>query len=227
MASGRYDTVVFDADGVLVAPTDPDTSRLAIEKAFRTFGVDRPQREHVDALVGVTPEELARICETYGVAPETFWPERDRHLVRAQRRALHRGRKPLYNDVATLQSLGTDRDLAIVSNNQHETIEYVLGFFGVEGLFETVYGREQTVEGLRRKKPNPYYVERALSDLGVRNERVLFVGDSNCDLAAASEAGVDSAFLRRSHRAEYALDTRPTHEISSLTEVPDLRPGTG
>jgi HAD superfamily hydrolase (TIGR01509 family) len=218
--------VIFDADGVLVAPTDPDTSRLAIEKAFRAFGVSRPRREHVDALLGVTPEELARVCAAYDIDAETFWPERDRRLERAQRRALHRGKKPLYNDVATLRSLRTDRDLAIVSNNQHETIGYVLDFFGIDGLFETFYGREPTVEGLRVKKPDPHYLRRALSDLGARDEQALFVGDSNVDIEAAREAGIDSAFLRRPRRAEYALDSQPTHEIMSLTEVSDLRPGT-
>ena len=226
MVRGRYDAVVFGADGVIVGPTDPDTSRLAIEKALRTFGVDRPRRNHVDALVGVTPEELTRICGAYGLDPETFWPERDRHLARAQQRALHRGQKPLYNDVATLQSLGTNRDLAVVSNNQHETISYVLDFFGIGRLFETYYGRESTVESLRLKKPNPHYIDRALSDLGVEGTRALYVGDSDSDIKAAKRANVDSAFLRRPHRAEYTLDARPTHEIPSLAELPDLAPET-
>lgn len=226
MVRGRYDAVLFGADGVLVGPTDPDSARLAIEKALRAFGVDRPRRDHVDALLEVTPEELARICGTYGLDPETFWPERDRRLARTQQRALHRGQKPLYNDVATLQSLTTDRDLGVVSNNQHETVEYLLDFFGIKGLFETFYGREPTVESLRLKKPNPHYVERALSDLGADAERTLYVGDSESDIEAARRANVDSAFLRRPHRTEYALDARPTHEITSLTELPDLRPTT-
>jgi len=227
MAPRRYDAIVFGADGVIVGPTDPDTSRLAIEKALRTFGVDRPRRDHVDALLEVTPEELARICGAYGLDPETFWPERDRHLARAQQRALHRGQKPLYNDVATLQSLETDRDLAVVSNNQHETIGYVLDFFGIERLFETYYGREPTVESLRLKKPNPHYLERALSDLGVEKSRALYVGDSESDIEAADRANTDSAFLRRPHRTEYALGSGPTHEITSLAELPALAPETG
>ena len=224
MAQGRYDAVVFDADGVLVAPTDPDTSRLAIEKAFLTFGVSRPRRDHVDALIGVTPEKLTRICGAYDLDPETFWPERDRQAVRAQQRALRRGKKPLYNDVATLRSLGVDRNLAVVSNNQHETIRYVLDFFGIDGLFETFYGREPSVEGLRRKKPDPHYLRRALSDLGAEKSAALYVGDSNSDIEAARTVGIDSAFLRRPHRAGYTLDPRPTHEISSLAELSDLRP---
>lgn len=227
MARRRYDAVLFGADGVLTGPTDPDTFRLAIEKAFRAFGIDRPRRDHVDALLGVTPDELARICGTYGIDAETFWPEVDRHRARAHQRALHRGKKPLYNDVATLQSLGTDRDLAVVSDDQHETVEYLLEFFGIEGLFETFYGREPTVEGLGLKKPNPHYLERALSELGADRDVIeaLYVGDSNADIEAAERANVDSAFLRRPHRADYVLDSRPTHEITSLAEVPNLRPG--
>ncbi|PSP61090.1 hydrolase [Halobacteriales archaeon QH_8_64_26] len=223
-ARERYDAVVFGADGVLVAPTDPDRSRLAIEKAFRTFGIDRPRREHVDALLDVAPEELETICEVYDLEAESFWPECDRRLARAHRRALHRGEKPLYNDVAALQSLGVDRDLLVASDHQRETIEYLLDFFGIEELFEVASGRESGVEGLEDKKPSPHPLERALMDLGVEATRTLAVGDSNADIEAARGANVDSAFLRRPRCAEYVLDSRPTHEITSLTELSTLRP---
>lgn len=224
MTRERYGAVIVGAEGVLVEPIDPDRSRLAIEKAFRAFGIDRPRREHVDALLDPTPEELETICGTYDVAAEAFWPECDRHLTRAHRRALHRGEISLYNDVATLQSLGADRDLAVVSDRRGETIEYLLEFFGIDGLFEAVYGRDPTVEGLAYKKPDPHFLERAVADLGADPERTLAVGDSNTDTEAAKRATVDSAFLRRPHRTGYVFEGQPTHEIASLAELPTLSP---
>ncbi|PSP76822.1 hypothetical protein BRC86_00765 [Halobacteriales archaeon QS_3_64_16] len=225
MSRERYDAVIVGVDGVLVEPIDSDRARLAIEKAFRAFGIDRPRREHVDALLDASPEELEAVCGAYDVAAETFWPECDRHLARAYRRALHRGEISLYNDVATLQSLRTDCDLAVVSDRQGETIDYLLEFFGIAGLFETVSGRHPTVEGLEYKKPNPQLIEHALADLGVEAARTLAVGDSDADVEAARGANVDAAFLRRSHWAGYVLEGEPTHEIASLTELPTLHPG--
>ena len=117
-----------------------------------------------------------------------------------------------------------DRDLLVASDHQRETIEYLLDFFGIEELFEVASGRESGVEGLEGKKPSPHSLERALTDLGVEAARTLAVGDSNADIEAARGANVDSAFLRRPRCAEYVLDSRPTHEITSLTELSTLRP---
>jgi phosphoglycolate phosphatase-like HAD superfamily hydrolase len=120
--------------------------------------------------------------------------------------------------VAALPDL--DVPLGVVSNNQHETVEHVLDVFGLGDVFETAYGRDPDARGVRRKKPSPYYLNRALADLadfGVEN--ALYVGDSNVDLVAASRAGVDAAFVRRPHRADYSLVREPAHELTSLSEL--------
>ncbi|WP_101294979.1 HAD family hydrolase [Halegenticoccus soli] len=162
----------------------------------------------------------------------------------AQRAALQTGAKPLYDDVAYLFDLAGDEptrpvdldddgssrpvdfagdgparpiDLAVVSNNQHATVEHILDVFGLDDLFSVAYGREPTIEGFRRRKPEPYYLELAVSELGAEN--ALYVGDSNVDVLAADRAGVDVAFIRRPHRAEYELVAEPTYEIETLEEL--------
>ena len=61
-----------------------------------------------------------------------------------------------------------DARLGLVSNNQHHTVGYALDRFRLGDAFETAYGHHHTVEGLRRRKPDPHYLDRALSDLGTR-----------------------------------------------------------
>jgi hypothetical protein len=93
----------------------------------------------------------------------------------------------------------------------------LLDFFDLRPSFDTYYGREKTVESLSLKKPNPHYLERALSDLEA--ETALYVGDSESDVAAAHRAGVDSAFVRRPHCREVELTASPTHDVDDLHGV--------
>jgi len=69
----------------------------------------------------------------------------------------------------------------------------------------------------RKKPPSPYYIERALEDLGA--ETAIFVGDNESDVLAADNAGIDSAFVRRPHRRSTELSCQPTYEIDDLHDL--------
>ncbi|WP_114576598.1 HAD family hydrolase [Saliphagus sp. LR7] len=213
----RYDAVVFDNDGVLTTPTERGALRRAIEDAFAEVGVADATAEDVETLLAPTVEGLEGVADARGVDPTALWDARERAAIDVQAEAIRAGRKTLYEDVAALEGLSVPR--AIVSNNQHETIGTIVDHFGLED-FSPWYGREPTIEGIERKKPRPHYVERAIGDLGAKNP--LYVGDSRVDIEAAAACGIDSAFIRRSHREGYALSRAPTHEIDSLEAIPSL-----
>lgn len=207
-----YDTIIFDNDGVLVAPTDTTVLVDAVVESFQAFGVDIERsvaRRTVET--GTVPTDLA---EDHGIDPEAFWHHRELTASLAQQRHVRDGGKPVYDDVAALDRL--DVPLAVVSNNQHATIEFLLAYYDLPS-FEVAYGRQPTLAGAAKRKPQPDYIERVLSDLGVEN--ALYVGDSETDLIAAHRAGVDSAFLRRDHVADIELSTEPTIEVRALEEL--------
>jgi HAD superfamily hydrolase (TIGR01549 family) len=212
-----YEAVVFDNDGVLTVPTGSEVYRAAVRTAFEEFGVD-PTTEGVDGIVHGSLTRIQRVCNVHGVDHEEFWPRHEAHAAAAQREALERGIKTRYEDFDALRSL--DVPLAVVSNNQQATVDHVVEVFDLDDLFEVTYGREPTIEGVRRKKPSSHYVERALEALDV--ESALYVGDSNVDVLAADRAGIDSAFVHRPHRADYQLAADPTHELDSLHDLPAL-----
>jgi HAD superfamily hydrolase (TIGR01549 family) len=217
----EYDAVVFDNDGVLTHPTREEIVREAVAETLAEFDIDADDEafEHVYA---ANPDPVASLASDHGVDPERFWARRERNVAAAQRAELESGAKPLYDDFDALHALREDLGLplAVVSNNQHETVEHVVDVFDLDGVFQTAYGRDPTLDGLRRKKPEPHYIERALSDLGV--EEALYVGDSGVDVLAADAAGLDSAFVRRPHRERYDLPAAPTYEIDGLTDLLDV-----
>ncbi|MDF9746067.1 HAD family hydrolase [Natrinema salsiterrestre] len=216
-ARTTYDAVIFDNDGVLTTPTDRDVLVDAVHEAFETVGVADPSPDDVDTLLGPDVPSLRGVAADHGIGPDELWTAREDAAIAAQLAELRAGRKRHYDDVAALESLSVPT--AIVSNNQHETIGNVLEHCTL-AEFDVWYGREPTLEGIERKKPRPYYLERALADLGIENP--LFVGDSRVDIAAADAVGIDAAFIRRDHRTGYELSAEPAHEIESLAALPEF-----
>jgi HAD superfamily hydrolase (TIGR01549 family) len=214
----NYDAVLFDHDGVLVTLTGQPLHLRGARAAFERVGVTEPAPADVEALsIGVSAPLLVETCERYGVDPGSFWAARDEVTSRLQREAMDRGEKRPYDDVDALA--GLSGPLGVVSSNQLATVEYAIDRFDLPA-FGTVRAREPTVESLRRKKPQPYYLQRALSDLGADN--ALFVGDSESDVEAAERAGVDAVFIRREHNAGTALSTAPDYEIDGLDGLAEL-----
>ena len=214
-----YDAVVFDNDGVLVEPPADERQRLAAREAFAEHGIEDVLEDHLSGIAGgVRHERLHEIADHYELDAAALWEARDRYDQRFQREDLTNGVRALYDDVDAIADLATPR--GIVSNNHHATVEFILDHFGLDDLFGTYYGRERSVAGLKRKKPEPHYIERACADLDA--ETALYVGDRPSDVRAAHNAGLDSVFLRREHASDATLELTPTYEIPSLAELPAL-----
>ncbi|MEF8856554.1 MAG: HAD-IA family hydrolase [Haloplanus sp.] len=214
-----YDAVLFDNDGVLVEPVGRSVLRRATWEAFDALGVSDPDPDDVEQVsIGVTTDLLSSVCATYDLDPERFWRARDYHSSHAQRVELRAGRAALYDDFDAVREIDAPR--GIVSSNQQDTVEFMHDFFATRDLFDTAYGRDPTIRSLERKKPEPYYLHRALADLDA--DSALFVGDSESDVLAARAAGLDAAFVRRPHRDSYDLSADPTYELDGLADLLDI-----
>ncbi|MFC5970365.1 HAD family hydrolase [Halomarina salina] len=210
-----YAAVVLDNDGVLTELPNRETMWRAAERTFQRFDLSAPSGEQVRALVAGNVEAIRSLCQEHRIDASTFCYEAAAAAVREQKRELRDGLRTLYDDTSTLWNL--DAPLGLVSDNQHETIRFILRFFGIEERFDAVYGNPYTPEGLHRMKPDPHYLDEALDDLGTRD--ALYVGDSAVDVEAAANAGVDSALVVRD---DDAPDCEPTHRIESLGELSAL-----
>jgi HAD superfamily hydrolase (TIGR01549 family) len=214
----RYDAIVFDNDGVLTHPTDESALTAASRQAFAAFDID-PASSDVRSLVDdLSVETVRTLADQYELDPNEFWRRHETERTAVQLEAIRSDEKPLYDDVKAIVDLSVP--MAIVSNNQHATVEHIVSEFGLDATFEAYYGREPTLQGLGRRKPDPSYLETALDELGVGS--ALYVGDSRVDIAAAHAAGVDSAFVNRPHRCDYRLEAQPTYRLDSLVELPGL-----
>ncbi|MFB6112126.1 MAG: HAD family hydrolase [Halobacteriaceae archaeon] len=216
-----YDAVIFDADGVLFHLSGSEIIERAARDAFADLGISEPPADHVETISRVPRDAVAdgfaELREYHEIDADELLTRRDDRAVEHQVAAARTGRKEPYDDVDALEDL--DIPLAVVSNNQQGTVDGVLETHGLSEYFEAIYGREHGLDGLRKKKPDPHYLERAAGEVGATNP--LYVGDSGTDVLAAHEAGYDVVFVRRAHRAEYELPAAPTHEVGGLRELVD------
>lgn len=233
-----YDAVLFDNDGVLVEPPAAERQREAATAAFADCDVEDVDPAHLaDVAGGVEHDRLHEICEDLGLEADVLWEARDRHDQRRQREDIAAGERQIYDDVVAIADCDVAR--GVVSNNHHAIVDFVLEHADLASRIDTFYGRERTVAALRRKKPDPHYLEVALADLDA--DEALYVGDRRSDVLAAHNAGIDSVFLRREHCQDVAFEgnvencsggtsdggphVSPTHEIEALHELPALLNG--
>jgi len=217
-----YDAVLFDMDGVLL------TGRSTAAAIYQRAANDVVRYLGADPL----PEQLARLeqrsygplveaaCHDAGIDPERFWELRERCASAREHRWLARGLREPHADTDALFDLSVP--LAVVSNNRHDTVQFVLDTV-IPGVFEVGRGRDPSVAGYRRRKPDSAYLDETLDALGV--ETALYVGDRTTDVEAAHAAGIDAALLTRPEAPSINMTTvAPTYRIESLTELRTLSP---
>ncbi|WP_336361368.1 HAD family hydrolase [Haladaptatus sp. ZSTT2] len=212
-----YDAVIFDNDGVLVEPPTRATVRRVAEATFHSFDLRRPTPDDLRQLGAHNVETIRQLATQYDIQPIRFCQKLTDYIESEQQREFRQGIRSLYDDVTALFEL--DRPFGLVSDNPPKVLSYILRFFGLEEYFSTVYGCPFTPEGLSRRKPNPYYLNAALADLGTQN--AVYIGDRACDIAAAENAGIDSVLLARED-ASVDADVTPTYEIDSLRALPTI-----
>ncbi|MFC6716543.1 HAD family hydrolase [Natrialbaceae archaeon GCM10025810] len=210
-----YDAVLFDFDGVIVETPSPSALYEALSRACDAFGGAAPTGETVRAVIAGDFDGIAARCRRLGVDTDDFCAAAAREMVRTQLEEVERGLRSAYDDVSAIRSLEAAR--GIVSDNHPAVVTSLLGRFGVDSLFETVYGCPLTPEGLERRKPSPANIEAAMADLDA--ESALYVGDRAVDVRAADNAGIDSAFLEREGCEEVRA---ATYRVTSLRELPAI-----
>lgn len=224
--TGRTDTtdggrvLLFDMDGVILEGhgTDAVVHDRALDDALeeRGLSVDTETRE---LLAGYEYDtDFALGCKQLGVDPIELFARREKYGARRAIDRLAAGSRGLYPDADVLPELAERYELGLISNNYDAVVEFVVDHHGVDA-FSHVRGRDTGVRGFFRRKPDPHYLLEAVGALGATDG--LYVGDRATDVLAATRAGLDGVFIRRSHNREAPLPTAAVAEIESLTDLVD------
>ncbi|RQH03245.1 HAD family hydrolase [Natrarchaeobius oligotrophus] len=211
--------ILFDMDGiVLEGPRTPqEVYASAAHDALSELEVE-PTVEQRRDFERHDLETIANRCDELEIDPARFWDLRERYASERTHDRIQSGDRGRYDDVDAIGDLARHTTIALVTNNRHRTATFVDDHFGLE--FDAVRGRDPTFEGFRRRKPDPYYIEETLVELGT--DEGIYVGDSESDVVAGRAAGLETAFVRRPHNADLECSVEATYEIESLRELLEL-----
>lgn len=109
--------------------------------------------------------------------------------------------------------------LAIVTNNSRECLNMGLKLLGLENQFDITIAYED----VQNRKPDPEGLHLAMSRLNVTPENCYFVGDSESDLGAGQQAGIDTllvgwTFQNRQQLLQYS----PAYVIEHPLEIAEI-----
>lgn len=210
--------ILFDMDGVLLEGhgTDEIVHKRALDDALeeRGLSVDTETRALLEGYEYDT--EFALGCKRLGVDPIALFSLREQYGARRAIARLEGGERGLCPDVVVLPELAERHELGIVSNNYDSVVAFVVDHHDLD-LFSHLRGRDTGVRGFYRGKPDPHYLLDAVSALGMTDG--IYVGDRATDVVAATRAGLDGVFIRRSHNQDTPLPADAVAEIDSLADL--------
>ena len=211
--------ILFDMDGVLLEGprTDPQVYAEAADMALSELGAD-PTAPHRDDLRQHDLDTVRARCTALEIDSAAFWELKERYASDITHEQIRSGERGLYDDIDAIGELTATTTVGLVTNNRHATAEFVADYVPFD--FDVVRGRRPTFEEYTRRKPDPYFLEDALSELAVNSG--IYVGDSLKDMTAGRAAGLETVYLRRPHNRDVDRPTDATRVLESLSALPSL-----
>ncbi len=211
--------ILFDMDGVILEGprTDPQVYAKAADMALSELGAD-PTDTHRDDLRRHDLDTIRTHCTALGIDPAAFWELKEKYASEMTHERIRSGERGLYDDIDAIGDLTATTTVGLVTNNRHATAEFVADYVPFD--FDVVRGRRPTFTEYNRRKPDPYFLEDALSELAVNSG--IYVGDSLKDVTAGRAAGLETAYLRRPHNRDVDRPADATRVLKSLSELPSL-----
>lgn len=196
--------IIFDLDGTLIDSSIDITN--ALNYAMEPHGL---KRLNIDDTIKMVGEGITRLIEKIvGDRAESVKSDViERFLEHYTQHILDYTRE--YPGVKeTLERLKAYKK-AVISNKRESLSKIVLDGLGLSKYFDIVIGSDTTPE----RKPSPMPILKVLSELHVKPEDAVIVGDSNYDVDAGRAAAVTTIAVTYGYRpvemirhADYLID---------------------
>ena len=193
-----YDFVFFDLDGTLLNTLDDLAN--AGNYALEILGYPTHAIEKYKYFVGNGREKLIERIMPDGSTPDMLKKASDLFAEYYGNHSLDLTRP--YDGIPELIGMLYENGVktAVITNKDNIfSGKLIKRFFGDK--ISAVYGSVPA----KPHKPDPYWVDHAVTGLGADKKDILFVGDSEVDMVTARNSGVDSAGVLWGFRKESEL----------------------
>jgi pyrophosphatase PpaX len=205
----KYQYVLFDLDGTLI-----DTNNLILTSFMYTlekFYPGKYTREDVIPHMGKTLYDQMAL----------FGPDRVEELVQVYREHNEHVHDELVEEfpkvMETIEQLAEmGIKMGIVTTKQRKTAEMGLRLFGLDKYMDAFV----CFQDVEHHKPHPEPVQKAMQALNADPARTLMVGDSQYDIQAGQNAGIDTAGVAWSMKgASFLSSFHPTYLLNDMSDL--------
>jgi phosphoglycolate phosphatase len=210
MNDNRIKGVIFDLDGTLIDSFQ--AIYLSFRHTYEGLGLAPLSYEEVKGVIGYGLNHSFRdLLGDEWVSPAI-------RLFRQKYEEVFRSHTHLLADaravVEGLHARGTR--LAIATNKLGRFAREIFRHFEMEGLFDAIVGDEDVTQN----KPHPEMLIRAIHEMGLPKEAVIFVGDSLIDIQTGENAGVRVFAVPTGLATREELEkARPAKLLNRLTDL--------
>lgn len=206
----KYEYLLLDWDGNLARTLHIwlDATRIVMER----HGIYKSDNE-----IGASFGKMTTHFREWGITdPDAAYEEADKIAKQALPEV------ELYPDaLLVLEELHkAGKHLALITTSPHENVEHLLEKYDIRRFFEVIIAGDD----VEHHKPHPEPLEKALVTLGGTKESAVMIGDSDKDLGAAANFGVDSIlFFPEEHHKFYDYEIlqalSPTYVVEDFKQV--------
>lgn len=210
----KYKLIIFDLDGTVLDTLDDLADSVNYSLIKNNFPVR--SREEIRSFVGNGIRKLVELS----VPDNTSVKETD--SVFADFRAyynLHSSDKtcPYDGIIDFLEDLRCKNvKLSVVSNKADNAVRALCDKY-FSGLFDFVVGERENIP----RKPAPDSLYEVISLCNVKNDEVIYIGDSEVDIQTARNAGLDYIIVDWGFRSREFLEQYCSAEI--VSDIKELR----
>lgn len=179
----RYKAVIFDLDGTLLDTIED--IKETMNRALRKYGYKEYSLEEYKYFVGKGVDHLIRRTMEEGNIPdEKFLDIKNAYFeIYKDQSKVNTGVYEGINDLLKeLKKTGVK--LAVLSNKPHVQTIDVINYYFDDCVFNYVYGKKDNFF----PKPDPNSALDLIGNLGVKQEEVLYVGDTETDVLTSKNA---------------------------------------
>lgn len=191
----KYKAVIFDLDGTLL-DTSIDLNN-AVNKALNEHGFEGISVAETISYLGNGFRVLIKKSIKKEVSETVV--DKVAESFKINYRKCFKDKTYIYDGILNLLLKLNEKGIkiAINTNKKQDYAEELVKDRFKNIKFEYVYGEDISYP----KKPDPFILNKLVSDLGLLKSEVLFVGDSEVDLKTAYNAEVDSCFVSWGYRS--------------------------
>jgi len=202
--------VIFDLDGTLI--DSYQAIYVSFHYTYVSLGLQPLSFDEVKRAVGYGLSKTFKDLLGEERVPEALRLFRQKYeeVYRQKTYLLPGARKVL----EALQGRGIK--LAIATNKLGRFSREIFQHFGMDKLFAVILGDEDVLQN----KPHPEMLFCAIEKMGLRNEEVVFIGDSLIDIQTGKNAGIRVFALPTGVTTREELEkARPTLILNSLLDL--------